>query len=104
MALDSCECLIDIGSALFSLPSKDLRKAGRSALPVSRVRQIMMYVAHVVLKLSMMEVGRGFGRDRTTVLHACQMIEDMREDPDFDQLVLVVERVAHAAFRDRIGL
>jgi chromosomal replication initiation ATPase DnaA len=104
MVLDTCECLIDIGSALFSLPSKELRKSGRSVLPVSRVRQIMMYVAHVVLKLSMVEVGRGFGRDRTTVLHACQIIEDMRDDPDFDGLVLVVERIAHAAFRDRLGL
>jgi hypothetical protein len=30
------------------------------------------------------EVGRFFGRDRTTVWYACGLIEDMRDDPAFD--------------------
>jgi hypothetical protein len=104
VSLEICECLIDIASALFSVPSKELRKPGRTALPVSRVRQIAMYVAHVVLKLTMGEVGAGFGRDRTTVLHACQVIEDLRDDPEFDRVVLLTERIAFAAFRSRLGL
>jgi chromosomal replication initiation ATPase DnaA len=57
-----------------------------------------------VLRLSMNEVGHGFGRDRTTVLYACHLIEDMRDDEDFDCLVARTERVALAAFRNRIGL
>jgi chromosomal replication initiation ATPase DnaA len=52
----------------------------------------------------MRDVGRGYGRDRTTVVHACHLIEDMREDADFDRIVSMVERVAIAAFRDRVGL
>jgi chromosomal replication initiation ATPase DnaA len=104
VAIEMCECLIDIAAALFSVPSKELRKPGRTAVPVSRVRQIAMYVAHVVLRLTMGEVGAGFGRDRTTVLHACQVIEDMRDDPEFDRVVLMIERVAFAAFRSRLGL
>ena len=103
-ALEICECLIDIAAALFSVSSKELRRPGRTAVPVSRVRQIAMYVAHVVLRLTMGEVGEGFGRDRTTVLHACQVIEDMRDDPEFDRVVLMIERVAFAAFRSRLGL
>ncbi|ODT31607.1 MAG: chromosomal replication initiator DnaA [Kaistia sp. SCN 65-12] len=99
-----CECLIDIAAALFNVPSKELRKPGRTALSVARVRQIAMYVAHVVLRLTMSEVGAGFGRDRTTVLHACQVIEDLRDDPELDRLVLMVESVASAAFRGRLGL
>ncbi len=99
-----CECLIDIVAALFSVSSKELRKAGRTAEPVSRVRQIAMYVAHVILRLTQGEVGRGFGRDRTTVVHACRVIEDMRDDPEFDRVVAMVERVADAAFRARLGL
>lgn len=104
VTMDICECLIDMASALFSLPSKELRGAGRSTLPVSRVRQIAMYVAHVVLRLTMGDVGRGFGRDRTTVVHACQTIEDLRDDPEFDRVVSMFERVAFAAFRTRLGL
>lgn len=104
VAMDVCECLIDIASALFSLPSKELRRSGRTAMPVSRVRQIAMYVAHVVLRLTMGDVGRGFGRDRTTVMHACRIIEDLRDDPEFDRVVSMFELVASAAFRTRLGL
>lgn len=103
-ALEMCECLIDIAAALFSVSSKELRRPGRTSVPVSRVRQISMYVAHVVLRLTMGEVGAGFGRDRTTVLHACQVIENLRDDPEFDRVVLMTEQVAFAAFRNRLGL
>jgi chromosomal replication initiation ATPase DnaA len=102
MAQEMCESLIDIVAALFSVPSKELRRAGRTADSVSRVRQIAMYVAHVVLRLTQGEVGRGFGRDRTTVVHACHTIEDLRDDAEFDRIVSTVEQIAQAAFRTRI--
>ena len=101
--LELCECMIDIAAALFNVSGRALRHSGRSSHATARVRQIAMYVAHVVLGLSMNEVGRGFGRDRTTVLHACHLIEDMREDEDFNRIVAMIERVADAALRHRSG-
>jgi len=98
-ALVLCEGMLDIASALFSVCGKELRRPGRTSLGVARVRQIAMYVAHVGLGLSMSEVGRGFGRDRTTVLHACHLVEDLRDDGDFDRMVTITEKVARAAFR-----
>jgi hypothetical protein len=59
-----------------------------------------MYGGHVVRRLTMSYGGRGFGRDRTTVLYACHLIEDMRDDADFDRIVATMERVAGAAFRE----
>lgn len=102
LVLGFCEGMIDISAALFCVSSKDLRRTGRSPLAVARVRQIAMYVAHTLLGLSMAEVGRGFGRDRTTVLHACHLIEDMREDAEFDRHVVLIERAALAVFRNRL--
>ena len=96
---DICECVMDIVAALFNVSGRDLRQRGRGATSVARVRQIGMYVSHVVLGLNMTEVGRGFGRDRTTVQHACHLIEDMRDDEDFDGIVHRTERVTAAAFR-----
>lgn len=92
---------MDIMAALFNVSGNELRRAGRSTTSVARVRQIGMYVAHVILGLNMTEIGRGFGRDRTTVQHACHLIEDMRDDEDFDSIVLLAERVTKAAFRGR---
>jgi chromosomal replication initiation ATPase DnaA len=63
-----------------------------------------MYVAHITLRLSMKEVGIGFGRDRTTVLHACHLIEDLRDDVEFDHMVAMAERIAAAAFRNRLEI
>lgn len=98
-AAELCECVLDIVAALFNVSGRELRETGRSAMGVARVRQIGMYVAHVILGLNMTEVGRGFGRDRTTVQHACHLVEDMRDDDDFDRIVNMVERVTAAALR-----
>jgi chromosomal replication initiation ATPase DnaA len=100
-SLALCEAMIDITAALFNVSSKDVRKPGRSSLSVSRVRQVAMYVAHVVLGLNMGDIGKAFGRDRTTVLYACHLIEDLRDDEDFDKVIIMTERVAVAAFGGR---
>jgi chromosomal replication initiation ATPase DnaA len=63
-----------------------------------------MYVAHVVLRLNMSDIGRAFGRDRTTVQYACHLVEDLRDDTDFDRIITMTERVALAAFGNRLGL
>ena len=94
----ACDAVIDIVAALFNVSSKELRHPGRSSLSISRVRQIAMYVTHVSLGFSMREVGQGFGRDRTTVLHACHQIEDLRDHEEFDEIVVRTERVIRAAF------
>ena len=104
LATEVCECMIDIGAAFFSVSSKELRKPGRTSDAVTRVRHVIMYVTHVVLRLNMQSVGRGFQRDRSSVLYACRSVEDMRDDPEFDRVVNVLERIAFAAFRDRLGL
>ncbi|GHC69593.1 helix-turn-helix domain-containing protein [Limoniibacter endophyticus] len=94
----ACEAMADITAAIFNISSTKIRSGERS-LDISRIRQIAMYVSHVALGLSMSEVGKGFGRDRTTVLHACQVIEELRDDPQFDELITMAERVACAAVR-----
>lgn len=101
-AMEICEGMIDISAALFNISSKELRQGGRSASHISRVRQIAMYVTHTILRLSMKEVGRGFGRDRTTVVYACKTIEDLRDDPDFESVLAMTENIAIAAFRNRL--
>lgn len=93
-----CDGVTDIVAALFNVSGRELRSPGRSMLAVSRVRQIAMYVAHVTLRLTMRDVGLGFGRDRTTVLYACHQIEDLREEEEFDDIVARVELVMSAAF------
>lgn len=62
------------------------------------VRQIAMYICHVALRISLSDIGQSFGRDRTTVSHACGVVEDRRDDPAFDDFVSAVERIAGSVF------
>ncbi|WP_246659314.1 helix-turn-helix domain-containing protein [Rhizobium sp. FY34] len=62
------------------------------------VRQIAMYVCHVSLSIPLGEIGQAFGRDRTTVSHACHVVEDRRDDSAYDELISTVERIVSAVF------
>jgi hypothetical protein len=62
-------------------------------------RQVAMYLAHVGLGLSLGTVGRLFARDRTTVAHACALIEDRRDAPPFDRALDLLEGAMRLAAR-----
>lgn len=95
----ACECVIDIAAAFFSVLGRDLRSPKRGQGDAGRVRQIAMYVANSVLGLSPTEIGRAFGRNHSTVVHACQLVERLRDDREFDAIVHRFELIAQAAFR-----
>ena len=71
------------------------RDSRRSAC---HVRQIAMYVCHVVLRLSLSDIGTAFGRDRTTVGYTCNVVEDRRDDAAFDAFVSAIERAVLSVF------
>ena len=55
---------------------------------VAFARQVAMYLAHVGYQLSYQEVADAFGRERTTVAHACAVVEDARDEGGaFDRLL-----------------
>lgn len=87
----SCHKLVTVVSRATEVPVSLLLQANRSG-KVARARQIAMYLSHVVLGHSLSEVGRAFGRDRTTVSYACALVEDRRDDPAFDAEIDAIER------------
>lgn len=74
-----------------SVPLALLRHHTRCRAPVAEARQIAMYLIHTLLGRTMTAVGGYFGRDRTTVAHACGRIEDRRDDRWFDAEVTALE-------------
>jgi hypothetical protein len=63
-------------------------------------RQIAMYVCHVALSISVDDIAASFGRERSTVAHACHLVEDRRDDPAYEDFVSAVERMVTAIFGD----
>ena len=90
----SCTCdFIKYSTAkAFGIRSCDLDSRTRKQADIAFARQIAMYIAHVRLGLNLGEVGRVFQRDRTTVGHACRLIEDRRDDEEVDFLINSLER------------
>jgi len=89
-----CRCLEAVVASTFRLPLAELRGASRGEAQIAFARQVAMYVAHVWFALSLTEVGRRFDRDRTTVAHACRVVEDRRDDPRVDRVVAAIESAA----------
>jgi hypothetical protein len=61
-------------------------------------RQIAIYVCHVVLQFPLSLIAKACGRERTTVGHACRVVEDRRDDGAFDAFVGNVERIVSAVY------
>jgi hypothetical protein len=86
---------------VFAVETRDLQQAQRVRKNVALARQTAMYLAHVACSLSLTEVGVLFDRDRTTVAHACAIVEDRRDDANFDLTLELLERAILALHRPR---
>ncbi|VAW13614.1 hypothetical protein MNBD_ALPHA09-1770 [hydrothermal vent metagenome] len=76
--------LVSVVASGFSINPHFIIAPARNKARIALTRQVSMYIAHVALGLSLTEVGRKFRRDRTTAAHACRLVEDLRDDDDFD--------------------
>ena len=90
-------------SAAFTVPVRELRANTRRRAPIALARQSAMYLAHVTFGLSFTEVGRTFGRDRTTAAHACRWIEDRRADRGLDRTLAELEHALRRNFDAACG-
>lgn len=86
----------DVVAGVFDIQPHLLRLGTRGRANVALARQVAMYIAHVSYGLSLTEVGQAFERDRTTVAHACGVVEYRREDPQFDEAITLIERIIRA--------
>jgi chromosomal replication initiation ATPase DnaA len=75
----------------FSIDGDAFWGVTRGAPDAAFARQVGMYLAHVGFGLSLTEVGHLFARDRTTVAHACTLVEDRRDDRCFDRALELLE-------------
>jgi hypothetical protein len=85
------EAIEQVVVQVFGVGRDELRRWSRGRAKVALARQVAMYLAHVSCGLTLTDTGKLFGRDRTTVAHACGVIEDRRDDPLFDRALDLLE-------------
>ena len=87
-----------IACQVYGVPVEEMRKPTRGRPQVARARQIAVHLARVVFTMSHRQLAQEFGRDRSTVHHACNLIERMREDNgEFDSTLRWMENLLRNA-------
>jgi hypothetical protein len=86
-----CDTAALAAAAAFAVPVGELHAPTRRSSYVALARQSAMYLSHVAFGVSLSDVGRSFGRDRSTAAHACRLIEDRRDDPAVDAVLASLE-------------
>ena len=74
------------------VPAPAILDCARGTHAIARARQISMYLTYVGFEMSLARVALAFGRDRSTVAHACRQIEDVRDAGDFDDWLIQLEQ------------
>lgn len=84
---------------VFQVPHEALRSSTRGKAGTALARQVAMYLCHTSLGFSLSDVGRLFDRDRTTVSHACKIVEDMRDGLAFDLMMICLDQSVQYGMR-----
>ena len=85
--------LVELVATARGLSATAMMGQDRGKADVALARQLAMYLMHTHYSRIYSEVGRFFGWDRTTVSHACALIEEMREEAAFDEHVARLEAI-----------
>jgi chromosomal replication initiation ATPase DnaA len=87
----------DVASYALGVPVEEILDLRRGAAEAAFARQVAAYLCHVGLELSLGRIAAAFGRDRSTIAHACHAIEDRREDEQFDLWIAGLEAMLQQA-------
>jgi len=79
------------------VPLASIRARTRQKAEIALARQIAMYLCHTIFSIPLAEVGIQFGRDRSTVSHACCVVEDKRDNVTFDLMLCQLEALLGVA-------
>lgn len=69
-----------------------MRAPTRGRPRAARARQIAIHLARNVFEMSRTQLAAEFGRDRTTIRHACEVVARLRgQDDEFDSTLRWME-------------
>ena len=77
---------LGVVSLALGISPSDILSSSRRA-PAVYGRQVAMYLLNTIFRMKHSHIGRALGRDRTTAAYACQVIEDLRDDPSVEGLL-----------------
>jgi hypothetical protein len=89
--------VVRLVSTLEKTDAVAMRKSSRGKAEICLARQMAMYLMHTVFSCSYHHVATFFKRDRTTISHACKLVEDLRDNEEFDKRLEAMENLLVSA-------
>jgi chromosomal replication initiation ATPase DnaA len=93
----AAELAAGVASYALGVPQHEIVDDARGSAAVAFARQVAMYLCHVAFELSLARVAVAFARDRSTVAYACHLVEDRRDEPQFDLWISGLETMLRSA-------
>ena len=93
----AAELAASVASYAIGISQESIVDDARGCTQTAFARQVAMYLCHVGFELSLARVAVAFGRDRSTVAHACHAIEDKRDEGQFDVWISALEAMLRNA-------
>lgn len=93
------ESVLELISEDFHVPREKILAATRSKAWIALARQVAMYLANVEAGVPMTHIAQFFHRDRSTVSWACARMEDLRDDPYYEDKFGALAEKLHIAIR-----
>ncbi len=87
----SARLAANVAAYALNVPAEEIVGDARGSAEVAFARQVAAYLCHTAFELSLARVASAFGRDRSTVAHACHAIEDRRDEAQFDLWISALE-------------
>lgn len=91
--------LTEVAAPIFGAQAHDVLQAqrggtGGKTTPAEHARMAIAYVMNTALGWHPTRIGEAMDRTRYAARHACMTVEDLRDNPDFDRRVAVLEAAA----------
>ncbi|MGZ8362911.1 MAG: helix-turn-helix domain-containing protein [Caulobacteraceae bacterium] len=78
------ELVVSLVGVATGVTGAEIKAETRRRAEAALARQVAVYLAHIGFGWPLKRVAAAFARDRSTVSHACHVVEDRRDDPAFD--------------------
>jgi chromosomal replication initiation ATPase DnaA len=87
-----------IVAQVYGVPVEEMKRPTRGRPHAARARQIAIHLTQLVFQMSQRQLAREYGRDRSTIHHACRTIAGMREaSGEFDSTLRWMESLLRRA-------
>src|SRR5690349_9354677 len=81
-----------IAGQIYAVTAAEIRGATRGRPRAGLARQVAIHLASSVFRMSRQQLAAEFGRDRSTISHACQTVRRLRRDNgEFDSTLCWME-------------